>query len=114
MSSRTQVPSAMERMKEILLTPIPLPSFGRPAARGSGRRAALRRRSSAPAAVSTQTFHLSGPLERGTNTKYAISGQDFVIDENTWIFGEFRLGAVAAVKGERQGEQHYAKKVSIA
>jgi hypothetical protein len=104
----------MERMKEILLTPIPLPSFGRPAARGSGRRAALRRRSSAPAAVSTQTFHLSGPLERGTNTKYAISGQDFVIDENTWIFGEFRLGAVAAVKGERQGEQHYAKKVSIA
>ncbi len=113
MSSRSSNTTAFDMVRDILLTPIPLPSFGRPARRSGTRRPAVRRKASSSEAAA-RDFHLSGPLERGAQTKYAVGGQDLIINENTWIFGEFRLGAVAIVRGERVGAQNFAKKISIA
>lgn len=44
-------------------------------------------------------FKLEGAITRGTNTPYAVDGEDFKIDGNTWIVGDMRLGASAKVSG---------------
>jgi len=108
-SGRQNTGSTFDQIKELLLTPIPL--FGKPQRRSRmNRRKSPRREGAAPAPTS---FHLSGPLEKGAQTKFSINGQDIVIDADTWIFGEFRLGSLATVKGERVGSQNFAKKVTI-
>lgn len=47
----------------------------------------------------TRQFILQGKVERGTQTTFAVEGQDFVIDGNTWILGELSLGSFVRVKG---------------
>lgn len=111
-SDEREAPSALERVKEILFTPIPL--FGKPS-KGSRRRARrlpVRRAEASEKPIRSQ-FHLTGVLGAGQTTKFAIAGEDIVIDEDTWIFGEVRLGGLATVKGEKIGAQNFAKKLTM-
>jgi hypothetical protein len=110
-SSRQTPASTLDQIKDLLLTPIPL--FGKPQRRTGVNRRRSPRRADAERAPAPSAFHLTGPLEKGAYTKFASGGEDIVIDANTWIFGEFRLGSIAVVKGERIGSQNFAKKVTI-
>lgn len=44
-------------------------------------------------------FLFDGELQRGTNTQFAVNGQDFTYDSSTWVFGEMREGNHAVVRG---------------
>ena len=110
-SNRQNSGSTLEQIRDILLTPIPL--FGKPQMRTALNRRKSPRRVGPERAPSPTTFDMTGPLEKGAYTKFSIGGEDIVIDGNAWIFGEFRLGSIATVKGERVGAQNFAKKVTI-
>ncbi len=60
-----------------------------------------------------QQFTLKGVIERGSRTPYALNGNDFSLDSDTWIFGEVRVGAEATVIGLRMSDVTYAKKIII-
>ena len=58
-------------------------------------------------------FGLDGKLKPGMDSKYAINGADFVIDDDTWIFGDLAYGVRASVEGviSEAGERLAAKVV---
>lgn len=64
--------------------------------------------------VKAESFVLDGRIVRGRETLYAISGIDVIIDEETWMFGKFEIGARARVTGivDLEGFKR-AKKVII-
>ena len=45
------------------------------------------------------SFALDGMLKPGMDSKYAINGADFIIDDDTWIFGDLAYGVRATVEG---------------
>ena len=47
----------------------------------------------------SQTFILEGNLQPGDETQYSIGGEDIVLDESTWIFGDLHMGSRVAVTG---------------
>ncbi len=89
----------------------------RPPVRGRGRRRAARSRCN-PAQTSSKspnpahpaerhetrdqdTFNECGSLTYGQATMFAMHGEDLILTDVTWIFGELRVGAEARVKGMR-------------
>lgn len=61
----------------------------------------------------TSMFTLEGRLSPGQHSKYAINGQDFVLNEDTWVVGVPKLGVVAKVSGTVRSGQHFAKTVRV-
>lgn len=55
----------------------------------------------------------TGCIQRGENATFSINGRDFVINPDTWIFGEVCVGASASVMLIRKGQQLSAKKIVI-
>ena len=45
------------------------------------------------------SFALNGVIKPGMDSKYAINGADFVIDDDTWVFGEIAYGNKAIIEG---------------
>lgn len=114
MPGKSQNAGALSYMVELLFTPIPFLTRDKSKKRLHMRRARIARKSAnANPAVATRSFIMNGLLEKGTGTPFAIGGEDFVIDENTWVFGDVRVGTLATVRGERHGSKNYAKKVVI-
>ncbi len=101
----TQEKTSIGYVIELLKTPIPFLTPAR------ARRRAARKNLAKKSEPYSQPFFLSGAIEKGSACKFAIGGEDFVIDNDTWIFGEVRYGATASVKGERRGNQNFAKKI---
>lgn len=81
---------------EIMTTPLPNPlaawGYGSLERPKSGKRGSTTRRTA-------QGFAFEGTLTAGRTTQFAVLGRDLQIDEETWIFGELRLGSYAHVKG---------------
>lgn len=101
---------------DILLSPVPflpkgslIPKHGRIYNRNKRQR----RRALAEGISRTLNFTLKGEIDRGNLTKFSINGEDFVIDKDTWIFGEVRAGVVAVVKGVKIGGANFARKVMV-
>lgn len=46
-----------------------------------------------------EPFTLQGKLEPGEDSAFSINGQDFVLDDSTWMIGELVFGARATIKG---------------
>ena len=55
---------------------------------------------------------VSGTLERGARTLFSVGGTDFIIDENTWVFGSLRIGSQVSVDIILKGNSPYAKKIA--
>ena len=53
----------------------------------------------APPAQRKITFTLEGEVRTGADTLYSIDGEDFDMDDSTFMFGELRVGSQAIVKG---------------
>ncbi len=59
-------------------------------------------------------FVFEGDLQYGHSTDYAVHGVDIHINNDTWVFGDLRIGAQATVKGiYAKGDQAHAKKIII-
>ena len=117
-----QTESTFDRVIALLLTPVPLLPEGsflinsRPK-RGISVRQRLQMKTRSEKVTMTRSEGgqglqmLSGRLERGQNTPFAIGGTDFYFDSNTWMFGEVRLGTFASVQAHRIHGELYAKKI---
>lgn len=46
-----------------------------------------------------EPFNMQGKLEPGEDSAFSINGQDFVLDDSTWMIGELVFGARATIKG---------------
>lgn len=58
--------------------------------------------------------HVSGPLAKGFQTNFSVNGQDIALSEETWIFGELRLGVLVQVHGnEHQAGIMKAQKIIV-
>lgn len=93
-------------LQEVLTTPVTL--TGRPLSADELRRkrAAKARRRLKGILNPTETleqraiqFTIQGRIEAGSQTPFAISGNDFAIDDGTWMLGKVSLGATVTVKG---------------
>lgn len=58
-------------------------------------------------------FSLIGELQKGHNADYSVNGEDFVIDAETRVTGELRVGRSVMVRGQRLGNRNYAKKIFV-
>ena len=60
-------------------------------------------------------FILRGLIEEGDKSPFSVDGQDFIIEDATWVVGIVVPGALATIKGviERDG-QHHAKSIVVA
>jgi hypothetical protein len=95
-------------LKEIKLFP------SRPPIRRAAASAATKTAAAAAAQGSHAQFSLMGTLERGASSKFAVRGEEFVVDNNTWIFGQLNVGAEVMVQGVfRKGDERYAKKIIV-
>lgn len=57
---------------------------------------------------------IKGYIEPGSRTRYAIDSQDIVVDDDTWIFGNLKIGAKATVRAKIEGSDcGYAKSIVI-
>lgn len=45
------------------------------------------------------TFTLEGEVKTGIDTMYSIDGEDFDMDDSTFMFGDLSVGSQAIVKG---------------
>ena len=119
--------SKLDYVVGILLTPVPLlPEHSFLLRRAPEARLAEVRRKRAAARIAKSASvpssaraprqeHsvLQGKLEPGRMTPFAIAGQDFVIDSDTWMFGEVRVGATAQVQVQYFNGDLHARKVLI-
>jgi hypothetical protein len=58
-------------------------------------------------------FSLIGKLERGDDSEYSVNKEDFIIDSETRINGDLKIGRSAMIRGNRIGNRNYAKKIII-
>lgn len=58
-------------------------------------------------------FSLIGELQKGQSADYSVNGEDFVIDAETRVTGELRVGRSVMVRGQRLGNRNYAKKIFV-
>jgi hypothetical protein len=58
-------------------------------------------------------FALNGTVTAGKNTKYAINGEDFVLDPDARVYGELRIGADASVSGKIEGGKKIARIANV-
>jgi hypothetical protein len=73
-----------------------------------------RRQELAPPAQRKITFTLEGEVRTGADTPYSIDGEDFDMDDSTFMFGELRVGSQAIVKGHLlAGNIRHATSVKI-
>ena len=93
-------------LQEVLSTPVTL--TGRPLSAEELRRkrAAKARRRLQDVLERGQTdteqtvsFTLQGTIDLGPDSSFCIAGNNFVIDDGTWMLGKVALGATATVKG---------------
>lgn len=56
-------------------------------------------------------YSLTGTLSRGRETPYSVDGEDIIIDEGTWMFGDLELGSRVTVTCVNRGLEIYARKV---
>jgi hypothetical protein len=106
----------------ILTKPISLPG-GRPS-KDRIRNEAIKRLAKSGALKPSQdtvqpayrkiTFTLEGEVRTGKDTLYSIDGEDFDMDDSTFMFGELRVGSQAIVKGHLlAGNIRHATSVKI-
>lgn len=101
MTNRYSVRTLMSDLDALLHTPIPgLGFLSMPIPMPSFRKSTRRRAKGVQTAPDTpRSFDTYGELQRGTDTKFAIGGHDFIINHNTWIIGNLELGYKAKVRG---------------
>lgn len=59
-------------------------------------------------------FELEGQLKTGPTGKMLVNGEEFILDEQTWVFGNIANGAHASVQGVfGNGGERYATKIVI-
>ena len=113
----------IEQIVNLLLAPIPhlpqgsfivkrKPQPGELAARRERRRAAVRTEPLRQPYL--QEITLSGRLERGSTTAFAILGRDITILPTSWVFGELRVGVNASAQVIRDGEALKVRKLVVA
>lgn len=56
---------------------------------------------------------LQGSLSYGVETRFAVSGQDIMVDDETWIFGEIKVGSEVRVTTAKRGVWTYARKIVV-
>lgn len=60
------------------------------------------------------TFDLEGEIRTGQSGMFAVNGEEFVLDDQTWVFGNIAQGAKAMVHGVfRNGGERYATKIVV-
>ena len=120
---KSGVLNLLKDLSGILTKPISLGS-PRPKSREKIRSEALKRMGKAakPAVsesfeqplVRKVTFTLEGEVRTGKDTMYSIDGEDFDMDDSTFMFGELRVGSQAIVKGHLlAGNIRHATSVKI-
>ena len=59
-------------------------------------------------------FIVKGVVEAGKISKYSINGIEFSVGSDTWIFGEFKIGAMAKIEGTMNiDNQRHARKIVV-
>lgn len=56
---------------------------------------------------------LQGNLGPGLETRFAVSGQDILVDDDSWIFGELKAGSEVRVTTAKRGVWTYARKIVV-
>lgn len=72
------------------------------------------RKHKSPEKLFTNEFRVQGEIANGKRTKYSINGEDFEVDDDTWVVGVLRCGAKARVRGiTKPGVGKCATKITI-
>lgn len=119
---KSGVLTLLKDLSGILTRPISLP--GTRPNRDKIRSEALKRLGKSIPSTPTQTlaqpaqrkitFTLEGEIKTGTETLYSVDGEDFDMDDSTFMFGELRVGSQAIVKGHLlAGNIRHATSVKI-
>lgn len=66
-----------------------------------------------PVARSGGSFQCEGQLALNNSGEFAINGESFVIDSETWVFGDIKPGVQARVQGVTRGGVRRATKVTV-
>jgi len=97
--------SLWKGLVDIMTTPIPNPftvwgywgevpsDTGRKPRQTKSRKGTTKKRQVASA------FSVEGILAPGRAAQFSVRGRDLMIDEETWIFGELRVGSTVHIKG---------------
>lgn len=64
-----------------------------------------------PSKVTASIVSLQGTVEPGGQTAFSVQGKDFVIDGNTWMFGELQMGTNVEVQAVLSAGVLKARKV---
>ena len=57
------------------------------------------------------SYHVTGILGHGMDTRYAVDGEDIVVNDATWVFGDLEIGAMARVSLQQRGSWKSATKI---
>lgn len=61
-----------------------------------------------------ELFFLQGEIMAGELAQFMIDSSEFSIGQETWIFGDFKIGASARVEGTRNLDGcRYARKIVV-
>ena len=64
--------------------------------------------------ISEAPVTLSGIVEKGSRTKFAIDNKDFLYDDGTWVIGRLRIGAKVVMRGVQGANgQPYARSIVV-
>jgi hypothetical protein len=58
-------------------------------------------------------FSLIGEIQKGLKSDYSVNGEDFIIDSETRVTGELKIGKSVMIRGQRIGSRNYAKKIFV-
>lgn len=59
-------------------------------------------------------FHVEGIIGPGSDTVYAVNGEDIIIDDHTWCFGAIDRGSRVVVDGILLlDDRKYAKRITL-
>ena len=58
-------------------------------------------------------FVIDGILERGSHTQYRVDGEEFEINESTWIVGRIQEGVKVRIKGHYRGGKRFASRILV-
>lgn len=65
------------------------------------------------AKAGVRPFTLEGQIMRGNRGAFSVAGEDFVISNDTWIFGDVVVGALATVHGVTKNGERIARKIVV-
>jgi hypothetical protein len=82
--------------------------------RADRRRRECQRRGVHLSINSEQRYLLQGILGRGSSSNFSVNGNDVVLDQDSWVFGELLIGAhVSALISEQTDGIRKVKKIIV-